>query len=237
MRPDHRERRHQHRNGEENGRRPAEERLQSQPEIKPDAGVRPCDRQQYELHRDHMRSQNPIGVQRRCVIGRGKSEQCAVEPHGAEMTGEPERNAQAEHELRDLNCRVAKMAPLIERPQAEREMHDGGSVERVIDDRNSPPPDVEPQPRFHRLVGNVAERVIEEMRKDVGEHDEAGSKPHLPHANAAQQYRGLGSRSTRGARTSTIRGSLCRHGEPSFEWRQIAARRKSSAIVTLVRNA
>ena len=65
-------------------------------------------------------------------------------------------------------------------------------IERVIDDRNSPPPDVEAQPRLHRFVGNVAECVIEEMRKDVGEHDKAGSKPDLPHANAAQQYRKRG---------------------------------------------
>jgi hypothetical protein len=33
--------------------------------------------------------------------------------------------------------------------------------------------------------------MIEEMRKDVGEHHEARCEPHLPHANAAQQYREL----------------------------------------------
>ena len=62
MRPNHRERWHQHCNGEQNGRRPTKERFQSQPEIKSDAGVRPCNREQYELHRDHMCRQDPIGV-------------------------------------------------------------------------------------------------------------------------------------------------------------------------------
>ena len=150
VRADHCERRHQHRDGEQDGRRPSEERLQPQPEIKPDAGVRPCHRQQDELHRDHVLPENPIGEQRRCVVGRGKAEQRAGEPHRAEMTGEPQRNGQAEHELRNFNRRVAKMAPLIERPQAKREMRDGRGVKRGIDDRNSPPPDVELQPRFHR---------------------------------------------------------------------------------------
>src|ERR1700730_18180573 len=101
------------------------------------------------------------------------------------MTGEPERNAQTQQQLGNFCDRVAKMPSLIERPQAEREMRRSRGVERGIDDRNSPPPDVEPQPCFHRRVGDVAERVIEEVREDEREQDEAASDAYLPHANAA----------------------------------------------------
>src|SRR6516165_10271104 len=78
------------------------------------------------------------------------------------------------------------MSPLIERPQAEREVNRRRGVERGIDERNSPPPDVPGQPGIHGGVGDVAERMNEEMRKNVREHDEAASKAHLAHANAPQ---------------------------------------------------
>src|SRR5689334_7719690 len=45
---------------------------------------------------------------------------------------------------------------------------------------------MESEPGFHGCVGVVAERVIEEMREDVGEHDEAADQPHLPDTDPAQ---------------------------------------------------
>lgn len=68
-------------------------------------------------------------------------------------------------------------------------MDDGGEIERVIDDRNSPKPDVVSQPRLHRVIGNIAEGVVEEMREDVDEHHKAGDEPHLAYADAAQPCR------------------------------------------------
>ena len=139
-----------------------------------------------------------------------------AEPHGPEVTGEQERNAQAQQQLGDFGGRVAKMPALIERPQAEREMCRSRGVERDIDDRNSPPPDVEPQPRFHGRVGDVAERMIEEMREDVGEHDEAAGDAHLPHADAAQPRHARGAESKPLARTSTMAGAcIAMHGQLS----------------------
>src|SRR5260370_5303518 len=55
-----------------------------------------------------------------------------------------------------------------------------------IDGRNSPPPDMETKPRLHGVIREVAECVIEEMRKDVGKHHEAASEPHLANAYPAQ---------------------------------------------------
>src|SRR5262249_17035115 len=99
----------------------------------------------------------------------------------------PEWNAQAEHELGDFHGGVAKMPALIERPQAEREVYRSCGVKRGIDDWNSPPPDVPGQPPIHYGIGNITKRVIEEMRKDVGEHHQAAGKANLTYASAAQQ--------------------------------------------------
>jgi hypothetical protein len=60
--------------------------------------------------------------------------------------------------------------------------------------------------------------VIEEMGKDISEHNNAGSKAHLPHANAAQQYRRLGISIYARCANVNERGCLCCHGGPSFEW-------------------
>ena len=71
-------------------------------------------------------------------------------------------------------------------------MHDGRSVERRVDDGDAPPRDMDVgEPPLHRGVGKVAERVIEEMREDVGEHHQTAGEAHLPHANTAHPRRKL----------------------------------------------
>src|SRR5258708_40306621 len=98
------------------------------------------------------------------------------------MTGDQQRNAQAKYQLGNFDCRVAKMPTLIERPKPQGKMGGCGRVKRKIDDRNSPPPDVETKPRFHGVVREIAEGMIEEMREYVGKHDEAAHEPHLANA-------------------------------------------------------
>src|SRR4030095_9911956 len=106
------------------------------------------------------------------------------------------------------------MPPLIECPQAKRKMDNGRYVERVVDERKSPPRDMVFQPRFHRVVGNIAERMIEKMRENVGEHDEASGDAHLAHADAAQPCRHTGARPCADVADP---GGLYRHAEP-IEW-------------------
>src|SRR4029079_15525141 len=102
------------------------------------------------------------------------------------MICKPERDAQPEKQLRDLGRGVAEMPALAERPEAEREFNSGGVVERDVEERKPPPPDMIPEPPLHQVVGNIAERVIEEVREDVSKHDQAAGKANLPHADAAQ---------------------------------------------------
>jgi hypothetical protein len=90
-----------------------------------------------------------------------------------------------EYQLGDFDDRVAKMPALIERPQPQQEVRRCSGIKCKIDDRNSPPPDVEMKPRFHGVIGEIAERMIEEMRKDVGKHHQAANEPNLANAYPA----------------------------------------------------
>ncbi len=101
------------------------------------------------------------------------------------MTGDQQRNAQAKYQLGNFDRRVAKMPALIERPKPQGKMRGCGGVQRKIDQWNSPPPDVETKPGFHGVVGEIAEGMIEEMRKNVGEHHEAAGEPDLANAYPA----------------------------------------------------
>src|SRR6266478_6836460 len=101
------------------------------------------------------------------------------------MTGDQQRNAEPKYQLGNFDRRVAKVPALIERPKPQGKMRGCGGIKRKIDDRNSPPPDVETKPRFHGVVREITEGVIEEMRKDVGKHDQAANEPHLTHADPA----------------------------------------------------
>src|SRR5262245_7193646 len=134
------------------------------------------------------------------------------------MTGKPERNREPKNDLGDLRSRVAKMPPLIECPQPKRKMDHGRYVERVVDERKSPPSDMVFQPCLHGIVRNVAKRMIEKMRKDVGEHDEAGGDADLTHADAAQPSRKPGMRPCADVTDS---GGLYRHAEPLLNDKQI----------------
>ena len=148
----HCQRRQQYGYREQERRGPFEKRFQTQPKIQADAGVRPGHRQKQKLHTDHVRPVDPISQQRRGINRRIASIQQASKPHDPEMACDQQRNAQPEHELGDFNDRVAKMPPLIERPQSQQEMRRCSGIECKIDDRDPPPPDVKAKPRFHGVV-------------------------------------------------------------------------------------
>ena len=128
------------------------DRLEPQPEVKTDAGVRPGNRQQGELDPFHVRARDPIGQKDVGVGGGGTTEQQADHANGAEMRREPKRNAQAQQELGDFNGSVAEMPALIDRPKSERKMNDRRGVERRVDYGDAPPPhvDVHAPPLHHR---------------------------------------------------------------------------------------
>jgi hypothetical protein len=145
----------------------------------------PGDGQEQKLHADHVGAGDPIGQQRRRIDWRIASKQHATESHDPKMACDQQRNTQPEYQLGDLDDRVAKMPTLIERPEPQQKMGCCSGIKCKIDDGNSPPPDVETKPRFHGVIREIAERMIEKMRKYVRKHHEAATKPHLANAYPA----------------------------------------------------
>src|SRR5258708_34114751 len=181
----HGQRRQQHGDGQQERGGPPEKRLQAQPEIKADAGMGPGDREQNKLHADHVRAVDPISEQHSRIERWVASIQQASKSHDPKMTGDQQRNAPTEYQVGDFYSCVAKMPALIERPKPQGKMRGCGGIKREIDDRDSPPPDVEAKPCLHRVVREIAEGMIEEMRKYVGKHDEATHETQLANAYLA----------------------------------------------------
>src|SRR5215468_9937203 len=65
-------------------------------------------------------------------------------------------------------------------------MHDGRGVKHRRDERIAPELHVIFEPLLHGGVRNVAERVIGEMRQQIGEQDQAAREPQLPDADAGE---------------------------------------------------
>ena len=114
-------------------------------------------------------------------------EECGLESDVNEMTDEQERNAQAEQELRNLGLPMTKMPTLIKRPKPQQKMRGGRRVEQHGPKRTSPPPRMVLQSGLHRVVGDISERMVREMRQQIGEEDETAEDPHLPNADPADK--------------------------------------------------
>src|SRR5262249_18882919 len=93
MRANHRKRRQQYSNRQQDWRRPFEKGLQPQPEIKSDAGMRPRNGKKCKLHKDQIRPSDPNAVQGSCIIGRVAAKHDAGNPDSPEMISKPKRNA------------------------------------------------------------------------------------------------------------------------------------------------
>ena len=101
------------------------------------------------------------------------------------------RHAQAEHELQRLDRLPAELAAFVERPDAERGMHQARGVEQDRDGEELPERGVQIDAARQRLHRDIAERVVEKMADQVSEQHDAADKADLPEASAANERRQL----------------------------------------------
>ena len=101
------------------------------------------------------------------------------------------RNAQAEHELDRLDRLPAKLPALVQRPDAERGVHETGGVEQDPNRRELPEQHVKIDAGCQRCHRDIAERVVEKMADQIGEQDDAADEADLPEADAADEGREL----------------------------------------------
>src|SRR5690242_11616550 len=84
-----------------------------------------------------------------------------------------ERHAKRTAELRSLGRRHLERATLPKRPKRQAIMNGKGAIKRKRAEITRPDAIDAAQQPIHRADGNETEAVIEEMRRHVGEHDEA----------------------------------------------------------------
>ena len=186
----HGERRNQYGRRQQERRGAFEERLHPEPEIEADAAVHPGDGHDREHQPDPVRRRDPV-QKKHLRIELLMSVQRLAEPHADDVGDHQHRHAQAQHELQRLDRLPAELAAFVERPDAERAMHQARGVEQDRDGEELPERGVEIDAARQRLHRDVAERVVEKMADQVGEQHDAADKADLPQADAANEGRDL----------------------------------------------
>jgi glycerol-3-phosphate dehydrogenase len=104
------------------------------------------------------------------------------------MWDDKRRDAQAEHELQRLDRLPAKLPALIKRPDPETGVDQRRGVKRDRDREKSPERGVVIDAGGKRIHRDVAERMVEEMADQIGEHNQAAGEADLPDADAADEF-------------------------------------------------
>ncbi|MEH2552997.1 hypothetical protein V1286_000526 [Bradyrhizobium algeriense] len=118
-------------------------------------------------------------------------EQRLAKPDADDMRDDQHRYAEAKCKLQRLDRLPAELPALIERPDAERGVHQARGVEQDRDGEELPERGVQIDAARQRLQRDVAECVVEEMADQIGEQDHAADEADLPEADAADGYRQL----------------------------------------------
>ena len=154
--------------------------------MQPEAAVHPARRHHAELHalrvREPERGHHPRVVRRH-------PEQLPRQPGIGRVSDQHDRQGEAERDAQQLQRRQAEGAPLVDRPQREHEMDRERAVQQHGAGRARPDLDREFERGFGGLERNEPERVVDQVRGDVGEEHEAGGEPQAPPHRAGGQVR------------------------------------------------
>ena len=115
------------------------------------------------------------------------SEQRLPEPHADNVSDDQRGDTQAQHKLQRLDGLPAKLPPLIERPYPKTGVDKRRSVKCDCNREKLPEHNVVLETGSQRIDRDVAERVVEEMAKQISEQYNAAGQPYLPDTNAADQ--------------------------------------------------
>ena len=167
----------------------------------PDAAVNPDDHERQRLEKAGRRRRELVELLGVALVG---AEQAERDPRPEHVVGEQERDRQSENELRRLEACPAELPPFVERPEAEAHVGQERRIKRERARHGLPDQLLHPQALLHRRDGDVAERVVEEVQRHIGEEDEPAGEADLADARRMQAQR-------RSAR-SGVRGRRCHPG-------------------------
>src|SRR6185437_2631062 len=173
--------------GKEIGLRRLVPRFQAQPEAQADAGMDPGDDEYRALEDAFRRIAVEIDGENRPVIAELGAEEGIGDARRQHVLDQNEGDEEAERILRRLDRAQTQRLALPQRVEGQHEMREERAIER---DRHRPgrPEPIEPvEHPLHHVERDEAEAVIEEMREEIAEEDEAGGQsdpsdhPNLPY--------------------------------------------------------
>ncbi len=147
-----------------------------------ETAVYPSGRQQAELHALGIRCPeigDDAGVVRR------QSEHVVSEPRVGEVVDEDERQREAQHDAHQLCRRQPKCPSLVHRPQREEKMGRCDAIEQDGARRASPDRHRKRKAPLGGAERNEAERMVDEMPRDVSEEHKARCHPQVSTNRAA----------------------------------------------------
>ena len=142
--------------------------------------MQPGDRENRDLPDPELRVGGEIVVER-VAVGPVGLEQCIGEALVDRMRHDQERYREAEEEAQRLDPSHAEMAADIDRPEGQREVDREGAVQQDRAELAAPDQFRPLRAPLHRLEGDVAQAVIEEMQEHIREEDEAAAQPQSAH--------------------------------------------------------
>ena len=175
------------------GAKRGKERFRRSQKVKSDAAVDPGDQHQHCLHRTKLWPRDPE-VEQSERVGAVQSIQRHAKTFADQVRAQKHRNAEPEDELNDLRRFPAKVPPLIERPQPKRRVNAERRIEQQGPDRAKPERHVQVEAILHGIERDIAQRMIEVVRQQIREKNDAAGQPHLTHADAAQELERLEAR-------------------------------------------
>ena len=173
--------RRQHRQQQRNGKQ-HEPELPIPPapvesEMQPEAAVQPARRHQAQL--PALRAGRKQQTDHPRVVRR-QPEQIVGKARRGGVADQQDRHREAEHDAEQFERRQTKRAPFIDRDQRHHEMNGEGAIEQNGARQAVPNLDRVLHAGLGRAERDQTERMVEKMRADIGEENEAGGHPQVP---------------------------------------------------------
>src|ERR1051326_3391037 len=209
--------RQQHGDNEQKRRRAVKPALHPQPQIQADATVQPSDREQRELPETGVPGVAEPIVKQSVPINDVNIEKAIGGALGERVLQYKQRDQKAEAEPQRLDPAHPQMPSNVDRPESEREMDGERAVKQRGADLATPDPFMYDAAPFHRLEGNVAEAMIDEMQKHIGKQDEASaqSNPARDRWRAPRERRPAGRKRAASSPLSRVRRVPAKRGHPT----------------------
>ena len=175
--PEPRQQRHQHRDDK---REPAQQLVpapHAQPEMQAEHRVAPRDKKDELLPQPDAGCLDEIDPQQIRIISGIGAEPVVADAGAHDMAHQQQRDRKAERQLRPFGRKQPQRAALPQRAQRQKIMDCETAVEQHLHRRQRPERGEKAQPLRHRRQRHQTDRMVQQVRRDIGQHEQPGGEP------------------------------------------------------------